>query len=115
MRAPLADRGRRTARIRTIAVPVVVVSLLLLAGCRRPGLSRDQVRDRWVDTYVEQLDLSESQAGCIIDRWFAELSDAELRPLTEGAEPNEAQLQRIGELAVACGVGPAAPDGDTVP
>ncbi len=110
-----AATAPRVAVVRLATALLLAGSLLLVTACRRPGLSRDQVRDRWVDTYVEDLGLTSSQAGCIIDRWFAELTDAELRPLTEGAEPDAEQLQRIGELAVACGVGPSAPGSDTVP
>jgi hypothetical protein len=90
-------------------VAALALTLVVLAGCRKPGLSRDEVRNRWVDTYVSELGLSESEAGCIVDRWFAELSDDELKPLTTGDELNDEQLQRFGELAVACGVGPDTP------
>lgn len=107
MHAPVP---RRRGAARCAVAGVVAVSLLLAVGCRRQGLSRDQVRDRWVSTYVADLGLTESEAGCIVDRWFAEMSDAELRPLTEGDEPSDEQLQRFGELAVACGVGAPAPD-----
>ena len=70
--------------------------------------TRDQVRDRWVNTYVSRLQLTRPEAECIVDRFFGELGDAELKPLTKGDELTDAQAQRIGELAVACGVGRSA-------
>lgn len=77
------------------------------AACVPSRFSKEQVRDRWVSTYVEQLGITETQAACIVDAWFAEISDDELRPLTKGKELSEAQATRIGELAVDCGVGSA--------
>ena len=78
---------------------------LSAAACVPTRFDKDQVRDRWVSTYVEELGITEPQAECIVDRWFAEITDDELRPLTKGAELSDAQAARIGQLAIDCGVG----------
>lgn len=83
--------------------------LVPLGACGKIRYTRDQVRDRWVNTYVEQLDLTRAEAECIVDRFFGELSDAALQPLTKGSELSDAQARRIGELAIDCGVGSAVP------
>jgi len=103
---PVAGRNRY---VRRIAAPAMSLALLLvLSGCRSPRLTRDQVRDRWVDVYEQQLDLTPQQAACIVDRFLGETSDVVLEPLTKGEELSDAQALRIGELAVACGVGPSS-------
>jgi len=97
-------RGARRCALVALAGTLVLGA----ASCRSPRLTRDQARDRWVDTYVEKLDLSQQQAECIVDRFFGETNDAVLAPLTQGDELSDAQAQRIGELAIACGVGPSS-------
>ena len=89
--------------LRRMFVLTLVAAALL--GCRTIGYTRSQVRDRWVATYEQRLDLTHAQATCIIDRFFEGLTDDQLRPLTRGAELSEAQLGRIAALAVECGVG----------
>ena len=83
--------------------------VLLVSSCAPARYTRAQARDRWVKTYVTRLHITQAQAGCIVDRFFGETSDDELKPLTKGQELTDAQAQRIGELAVACGVGPDTP------
>lgn len=105
---PVVRRVRADA-VRSAVAGLAVIGLsLALVGCRSPRLSRDQVRDRWVDTYEQKLDLTRQQAECIVDRFLGETSDVVLAPLTKGQELSDAQAQRIGELAVACGVGPTS-------
>ena len=94
---PDVDRWRRLLAL--------VVASAALTACGAIRYTRDQVRDRWVNTYVSKLHLSRPEAECIVDRFFGELNDAELKPLTKGNELTDAQAQRIGELAIACGVG----------
>jgi hypothetical protein len=83
-------------------------AVALLVACAPSRYSKDQVHDRWVTTYVDRLDVTRPQAECIVDRWFAEITDDELRPLTNGAELSDAQALRIGQLAIVCGVGPVS-------
>jgi len=83
---------------------VALASVLMVAGCGSRKYTRDQVRDRWVNTFEAELDLSREQAACIVDRFLGEITDAELRPLTNGDDLSDAQAQRIGEIAVTCGV-----------
>jgi len=84
---------------------VILATVLIAAGCGSRKYTRDQVRDRWVNTFEAELDLSREQAACIVDRFLGETTDAELRPLTNGDDLSDAQAQRIGEIAVTCGVG----------
>ena len=86
--------------------PVLALCLLLFAtGCVAINYTKAQVRDRWVATYVQQLHITKPQAECIVDRFFGEISDDELKPLTKGKDLTDAEVQRIAELALACGVG----------
>ena len=88
---------------------MLVLALFALAtGCGALRYTKAQVRDRWVSTYVRELHITKPQAECIVDRFFGEIGDAELKPLTKGQDLTAAEVQRIGELAVACGVGPTA-------
>ena len=80
--------------------------LIALPACGSRRYTRDQVRDRWVNIFVAELDLGQEQAACIVDRFLGETTDAALRPLTNGDDLSDAQAQRIGEIAVTCGVGP---------
>jgi hypothetical protein len=86
-----------------------LVLIVSLGACGKIRYTRDQVRDRWVNTYLEQLDLTPTEAACIVDRFFGELSDAALKPLTKGSDLSDAQVRRIGELAIDCGVGQGSP------
>ena len=65
--------------LRQMFVLTLVAAALL--GCRTIGYTRSQVRDRWVATYEQRLDLTHAQATCIIDRFFEGLTDHQLRPL----------------------------------
>jgi len=95
---------RRSRWIGLVALVLVTVSACGTGG----GLSRDEARDRWVRTFATRYGILEETAACMVDQFFAELGDAELRPLTNGQELSDAQAERLGELAVACGVGEAA-------
>jgi len=85
-----------------------VALVVALCSCGAARNTRDQTRDRWVRTYVSELGLTQREAGCVIDRFFGELSDDELKPLTKGRELSDAQAERVGEIAIACGVGRTA-------
>ncbi len=76
-----------------------------LTACGATSYSRHQVRDRFVSTWQRELQLSATQAQCLVDRWFAHLSDAELAPLTRGAALTDAELAVLGQLALDCGIG----------
>lgn len=93
---------RRTV---VVVLAAMLATLLIGTGCGSRRYTRDQVRDRWVNTFVAELDLAREQAACIVDRFLGETTDAELRPLTNGDDLSDAQAQRIGEIALTCGVG----------
>jgi hypothetical protein len=98
---------------RFVAVPIVVAVLVVSSGgCGKVRYTREQARDRWVATYVEQFHITRTEAECIVDRFFGESSDVVLKPLTKGSDLSYAQIRRIGELAIDCGVGqmPTTPD-----
>lgn len=93
-------------RTSALVTSIAIVGLSsVLVSCRNPTFTREQVRDRWVEVYESKLELTHQQAECIVDRFFGETSDVVLEPLTKGQELSDAQAQRIGELALACGVG----------
>jgi hypothetical protein len=89
-----------------VAVACCLLVTVALAGCGSRGLSRDEARDNWVETIVHRYGVLEEQAACVVDAFFAELDDDELRPLTKGEEMSPTQSARFEALALGCGIGP---------
>ncbi len=72
------------------------------AGCADRTLTRDQLEDRYVSDLVES-GIEEDVAACVIEGFFDELTDAELRDFNlDGDELTPAEQQRIAELTLAC-------------
>ena len=80
-----------------------VVAVGVLAGCGRRELTREQLEDRYVDEIVDA-GIERDVAECVISRLFGGMTDAELREFnTSGSDLTPDELQRVGELADACG------------
>ncbi len=81
-------------------------TLILLStgvGCSKGGLSRDDLRDAYVERIVTA-GVERPVAECVVDRLFDEMNDEELRRFnTEGTSLSESQADRIAQLADACG------------
>jgi hypothetical protein len=84
---------------------MVLGTVALMSGCNRGGYTRDEVRDRWVRTFAVRYGMLEETAGCVVDGFFGDLDDDELRPLTNGTELSDAQAARVTELLDECGFG----------
>lgn len=78
---------------------------LIVTACGSSGLSRDEVEELWVSTFRSRYELTEGEARCVVQGFFADLDDDELRPLTKGAELSDAQAARIAEIAAGCASG----------
>jgi hypothetical protein len=88
---------------RTVGVVVALAALVsTTTGCRSKRYTREQVRDRWVETYAERFEITEAEAGCVVDQFFATLDDAELRPLTNGKDFTPAQLAELEVIVGDC-------------
>jgi hypothetical protein len=82
-----------------------IVALLcvgvLIAGCGR-GFDRDGSRDQLVADLVDG-GLDPDVADCVVERFFAERTDDELRAFFERDELTEAERTEFVQLGVACG------------
>lgn len=81
---------------------MVLVVVVLLAGCSRSrGISRTEVVTRYRAELVAE-GVREPQARCLTDRFFGELSDAELRQFQKRDRLTDAEKARFAELADVC-------------
>lgn len=86
--------ARRSAVLGTVLV-------VLAVGCSKPGVSRQQVIDRYRNALVVE-GVREPQAACLTDRFFAELSDAELKAFQKRDALTDAEKQQFAALADGC-------------
>lgn len=94
--------GRPVGR-RCFACVVTVLVGLAGAGCSKGGLSRNDLRDAYVERIVGA-GVDRPVAECVVDRLFDEMTDDELRRFnTEGTSLSASQTNRIAQLADACG------------
>jgi hypothetical protein len=97
-----ASVGRPVVR-RCFAFGVTVIVVVTGAGCSKGGLSRDDLRDAYVER-IAAAGVERPVAECVVDRLFDEMTDDELRRFnTEGTSLSESQANRIAQLADACG------------
>ena len=92
----MASRRRCAA----LAVTVLVVCSPGLMAC---GRSRDDYEQDFKDLVLERgTDLSPSQVDCVIDGFFADMSDAEVRAFSRRDELTPTEAQRLRDLTTSC-------------
>ncbi len=95
--------GRPTGGASRFLFGATVLIVVAGAGCSRGGLSRDGLRDAYVERIIDA-GVERPVAECVVDRLFDEMNDDELRRFnTEGTSLSESQTNRIAQLADACG------------
>jgi hypothetical protein len=88
-------------RSRRLAL-AVTLTLVVLGGCGKEGLTRDQLRQQYVDELVKN-GLPQDTAQCVMTKFFATFTDAQLRAFnTQGDHLSDDQLATIGRLTTAC-------------
>ena len=88
---------------RLFALAATVLITLGLGACGGKQLTRGQLEDRYVDEIVDA-GIDRSVAECVITRLFGPMTDDELREFnTTGTGLTLEEMQRVGELADACG------------
>jgi len=88
-------------RVRRLAL-VVSLAVVVLGGCGKEGLTRDQLRQQYVDQLVQN-GLAHDTAECVMTKFFATFTDAQLRAFnTQGDHLSDDQLATIGRLTTAC-------------
>lgn len=93
-------------------LPLVMVTLMLLpvlGGCRKS--SRPDARTAFVAQLQQEGGLASDVAECIVDRFFADRTDQELKEFFERTELTQAEAEEFGRLAQACA--PATTDSGT--
>lgn len=93
-------------------LPLVLVTLMLLpvlGGCRKS--SRPDARAAFVAQLQQEGGLASDVAECIVDRFFADRTDQELKEFFERTELTPAEAEEFGRLAEACA--PATTEGGT--
>lgn len=94
--------GERYLAIVKIRRGVAALALIVMAtACGRSGVSRSDVVESYRRELVDQ-GVREDQARCLTDRFFAELTDAELRGFQQRDGLTEAESRRFTELAEVC-------------
>ena len=94
---------QRPAMRRCCAFGVTLLLAIVGTGCSKGGLSRDALRDAYVERIVAA-GVDSVAAKCVVDRLFDEMTDDELRRFnTEGSSLTEVETARIAQLADACG------------
>jgi hypothetical protein len=84
-----------------VLVAAVVVSTVGLVSCSR-GMSRDDVRVGYQRALVRS-GVHADQATCLTDKFFATLSDAELREFQKRDHLTADEQTTFGRLAEECG------------
>lgn len=92
--------GVPTRSSRRTAAAFAVVALVA-AGCARKGITRAEVVTRYRTELVAE-GVREPQARCLTDRFFGELTDAQLKAFQERDRLTDAEKQRFAELAEVC-------------
>jgi hypothetical protein len=82
---------------------LVVAALTIGVGCSRAA-TREQMEDRYRDELVGR-GLDAAVAQCVVDGFFAELSDDEAKAFHARDELTPDEARRFAELGQACGGG----------
>jgi hypothetical protein len=82
---------------------LAVAALAVGGGCSRAA-TREQMEDRYRDELVSR-GLDATVAQCVVDGFFAELSDDEAKAFHARDELTPAEATRFAELGEACGAG----------
>lgn len=93
------------------AVPALLLVLLLgpgLAACRKS--SRPEARTAFITQLQQDGGLTRDAAECIVERFFADRTDQELKEFFERTELTPAEAEEFGRLAQQCA--PATTDSD---
>ena len=81
-------------------LPAVVLAVIA-SSCGGGGITRQEVVDRYRRGLVDQ-GVNEGQARCLTDRFFAGLTDPQLRELQSRDALTDAERQRFAQLADVC-------------
>ena len=93
--------GLMTTRRRTTLA--LVLLLAVTPGLVACGRSRDDYEQDFKQLVLERgTDLSPSQVDCVIDGFFADMSDAEVRAFSRRDELTPTEAQRIRDLTTSC-------------
>jgi hypothetical protein len=82
-------------------VVAALVTLTFVAGCAKPGISRRQLIDRYRASLVAD-GVREPQARCLTERFFGELTDAQLKAFQQRDNLTDTEKERFAELADVC-------------
>jgi hypothetical protein len=86
---------------RGLLIVLVAATLLpALGGCRKS--SRPDARTAFIGQLQQEGGLAPDVAECIVDRFFAERTDQELKEFFEREELTVAEAEEFGRLAEAC-------------
>lgn len=81
-------------------LPAVVLAVIA-SSCGGGGITRQEVVDRYRRGLVDQ-GVNEGQARCLTDRFFAGLTDPQLREFQSRDALTDAERQRFAQLADVC-------------
>ena len=84
----------------TRAVSVVLLSIVVLGACSR-SMSRDDIRVGYRKG-LERSGVKSAQATCLTDKFFASLSDDELRAFQKRDGLTADETAQFGKLADVC-------------
>ncbi len=79
----------------------LTLALTAMTGCSKAGISRRQVIDRYRASLVAD-GVREPQARCLTERFFGELTDAQLKAFQQRDNLTDTEKQRFAELADVC-------------
>lgn len=86
--------------MRRAAVVLLALMLPVLGGCRKS--SRPDARTAFVSQLQQEGGLTADVAGCIVDRFFADRTDQQLKEFFERDELTIAEAEEFGRLAEVC-------------
>lgn len=87
--------------MRRVLTVVLLASLLpVLGGCRKS--SRPDARTAFIAQLQQEGGLTLEAAECIVDLFFAERSDQELKEFFERTDLTQAEAEEFGRLAQEC-------------
>ena len=73
-----------------------------VGGCARSGLTRSQLKDRYIAGLVTS-GVPKATASCVIETFFAELTDAQLKSFnSDGTSLTDAQRAEIRRISQTC-------------
>lgn len=84
----------------TATVALLLVSSSALSGCRRS--SRPAARTAFIAQLQQEGGLTFEVAQCIVDRFFAERSDQELKEFFDRTELSSAERDEFARLGQLC-------------